>query len=331
MIFSLRRYSVLLLALILTASLAACSSTSTTSGASRATRSSDAAAAEQQPADDVQESSDAAQSTAAPSDTQAPIEPAVVQQLDAESDDVSMDAVPETGAVEESVVFPEQRYAIDAEDAAESDSEAEAEIERLRRELAATESELDRMREEQAQPDYDSSQAGSSAGGAESDGASTDEGPQDDYADASVAGAPDDADAMGGAAADGTDGARGTSRVGNDEADLSGKPAEFSIYFGYDETSFHSRFEPVIVAHAEFLMANPGLKVEIQGNCDERGSREYNIALGQRRAEAVKRALELLGVQGSRIDTVSFGAEKPVAFGQDEDSYRLNRRADIVY
>ena len=94
--------------------------------------------------------------------------------------------------------------------------------------------------------------------------------------------------------------------------------SEFSVYFGYDQSGFESRFEPVIVAHAKFLKANPGLRVEIQGNCDERGSREYNIALGQRRAEAVKRALELLGIDGRRIDTVSFGAEKPVAFGQDD-------------
>ncbi len=325
MFFALRRYSVFLLVLIFAASLSACSSTSTSSGASRATTTEDAAAAQQQAAEEVQESPEAVESAAAPSDTQAPVEPAVVQPLAAESDDVSTDAAPETGAVDEIAVFPEQRYEIEAEDTAQSDSEAEAEIERLRRELAATESELDRMREEQATPDYESGQSGSSAGGPETQGASTDEDREADYPDRSASSG--DADAMDGA----TPGERAVSGAGGGEVDLPGKPAEFSIYFGYDESSFQSRFEPVIVAHAEFLKANPGLKAEIQGNCDERGSREYNIALGQRRAEAVKRALELLGVSGDRIDTVSFGAEKPVAFGRDEDSYRLNRRADIVY
>jgi peptidoglycan-associated lipoprotein len=87
----------------------------------------------------------------------------------------------------------------------------------------------------------------------------------------------------------------------------------------------------MIVGHAAFLKAHPDYKAEVQGNCDERGSREYNLALGARRAESVKRALELAGAEGANIKTVSFGAEKPVAFGQDEESYRQNRRADIRY
>ena len=330
MFFSFRHYSGLLLVLILAGSLAACTSTSTSSGASRATTTTEGdGAAGQQAADVAQESADAADSADVPSEmTQAPVEPAVVQPLSAETDGASADTVPETGSVDEVAVFPEQRYEIEAEDASAGDSEAQAEIERLRRELAATESELDRMRDEQSQTDYESGQAGASADGSGSDDASTAGGREDYAADRSAARSADGADAMDGA--DGS-GASGVSKVGNDEGDLLGKPAEFSIYFGYDESSYESRFEPVIVAHAEFLKANDDLKVEIQGNCDERGSREYNIALGQRRAEAVKRALELLGVQGSRIVTVSFGAEKPVAFGKDEESYRLNRRADIVY
>ncbi|UCH50040.1 MAG: peptidoglycan-associated lipoprotein Pal [Betaproteobacteria bacterium] len=116
-----------------------------------------------------------------------------------------------------------------------------------------------------------------------------------------------------------------------DTADLLGMPSDNSIYFGYDQASLDRQSESVLFAHAEFLKANPGMRVEIQGNCDERGSREYNIALGQRRALTVKRALELLGVEGYRIETVSFGSEKPVAFGHDEESWRQNRRADIVY
>jgi len=78
-------------------------------------------------------------------------------------------------------------------------------------------------------------------------------------------------------------------------------------------------------------MDNTDLKIAVQGNCDDRGSREYNLALGQRRADSVKRAMVLLGVGDKQIETVSFGAEKPVAFGQDEESWAKNRRADIVY
>jgi peptidoglycan-associated lipoprotein len=110
-----------------------------------------------------------------------------------------------------------------------------------------------------------------------------------------------------------------------------GKPVEYSIYFDYNQASLELEFETTLTKHAEYLKANPELRVEVQGNCDERGSREFNIALGSRRALTVKRALELLGIDGHRIEIVSFGSEKPVAFGHDEESWRLNRRADIVY
>ena len=104
-----------------------------------------------------------------------------------------------------------------------------------------------------------------------------------------------------------------------------------SIFYDYDKYDVKDEYKPLLQAHARYLEQNRGAKMLIQGNCDERGSREYNIALGQRRAFAVKRALELLGVAGHRIDAVSFGSEKPIAFGRDEESWRLNRRADIVY
>lgn len=109
------------------------------------------------------------------------------------------------------------------------------------------------------------------------------------------------------------------------------RPLETSVYFDFDRAAVSAEYDTVVAANAAYLKANPNLKVTIQGNCDERGSREYNLALGQRRAEMVKRALELSGVDGGRIDTVSFGSEKPVAFGKDEESYRQNRRADIIY
>jgi peptidoglycan-associated lipoprotein len=104
-----------------------------------------------------------------------------------------------------------------------------------------------------------------------------------------------------------------------------------SIYFGYDQSTISEQYDAILLENAAYLRAHPAAKFEVQGNCDERGSREYNLALGARRARAVKRALELGGADGSRIEVVSFGSEKPVANGKDEESYRKNRRVDIVY
>lgn len=110
----------------------------------------------------------------------------------------------------------------------------------------------------------------------------------------------------------------------------SGVPA-YSVYFEFDKSSVLPRFEEAVLAHADYLRANPKLRVEIQGNCDERGSREYNISLGNRRALAVKKALELLGIDGSRIDVTSFGSEMPRAMGHNESAWQENRRADFIY
>ena len=323
MSYSLRRYSELLLVLVLAGSMAACSSTSTSSGASRATTSEEPVS-EQQQQDVTEESTDEVemQSAEAPPEAETQVQPPVVMELpDEGSESATTGATEQVEPVEGVAVFPENPYEI--EDATQDDPAAGAdpEIDRLRQELAATESELDRAREEESQADYSSSSAGSD-GGMESDSASSVDGQQDnDYADRS-----DPSGTSGGDVAQG-----GASRSGDSGPDYPGKPAEFSIYFGYDQAGFENRFEPVVIAHAEFMKANPDVRAEIQGNCDERGSREYNIALGQRRADGVKRALELLGVEGHRIDTVSFGSEKPIAFGRDEESWRLNRRADIVY
>jgi peptidoglycan-associated lipoprotein len=79
------------------------------------------------------------------------------------------------------------------------------------------------------------------------------------------------------------------------------------------------------------LRAHPDLRVNVEGNCDERGSREYNLALGQRRADAVKRALHLLGVSAVQVHAVSFGSEKPKAEGHSEEDFAQNRRSDMVY
>ncbi len=104
-----------------------------------------------------------------------------------------------------------------------------------------------------------------------------------------------------------------------------------SIYYDFDRYDIRDEYVPMIEAHANFLLEHPELKIIVQGNCDDRGSREYNLALGQRRAESVKQAMALLGVSEDQIESVSFGAEKPVAFGQDEESWSQNRRSDIVY
>ena len=107
--------------------------------------------------------------------------------------------------------------------------------------------------------------------------------------------------------------------------------AERSIYFGYDQYTISEKYDAIVLQSAAYLKAHPQLRFEVQGNCDERGSREYNLALGARRAQSVKRALELGGADGARIQIVSFGSEKPLANGKDEESYQKNRRVDIVY
>jgi peptidoglycan-associated lipoprotein len=104
-----------------------------------------------------------------------------------------------------------------------------------------------------------------------------------------------------------------------------------SVYYDFDMYNIREEFQPTVEAHGQFMLENAELRVRIEGNCDERGSREYNLALGQRRADAVKRALTLLGVPANRIETVSFGAEKPRSLGSNEEAWAENRRSDIVY
>ena len=110
-----------------------------------------------------------------------------------------------------------------------------------------------------------------------------------------------------------------------------GALAKRSIYFDYDSFVVKAEFQATIEAHAKYLVANKGRKILVQGNTDERGGREYNIALGQKRAEAVRKALALLGVAEAQVEAVSLGEEKPKATGSDEASWAENRRSDIVY
>lgn len=103
------------------------------------------------------------------------------------------------------------------------------------------------------------------------------------------------------------------------------------VYFDYDSFVIKPEFQTLIESHARYIKADRGRKVVIEGHTDERGGREYNLALGQKRAEAVRTALGLLGVGDSQIEAVSFGKEKPIALGTDETSMAKNRRAEISY
>lgn len=104
-----------------------------------------------------------------------------------------------------------------------------------------------------------------------------------------------------------------------------------SYYFDFNQSDVHDSDQPSIKVQADYLIAHPNAKVQLQGNTDVRGSREYNIALGNRRALAVASVLEMDGVSKNQITTVSYGAEKPVAMGNDESAYSQNRRVDLVY
>lgn len=104
-----------------------------------------------------------------------------------------------------------------------------------------------------------------------------------------------------------------------------------TIYFAFDNSTIAGDYEEMLAAHASYLSKNPALKVTIEGHADERGTPEYNIALGERRAEAVSNYLQALGVQADQISIVSYGEEKPLLLGQSEDVYAKNRRAVLVY
>lgn len=103
------------------------------------------------------------------------------------------------------------------------------------------------------------------------------------------------------------------------------------IYFDYDRAEIRSEFVPIIASHARFLNGSSNRTVRLEGHSDERGSREYNIGLGERRAQTVRRALMLQGVTEAQITTVSYGEERPAVLGSDESAYAKNRRVELVY
>lgn len=156
----------------------------------------------------------------------------------------------------------------------------------------------------------------------------TDKSQPDDAADSGTAvGAESGAQTSGVATVDAGQGSTGRGALGP-EGPLGSQRV---IYFDYDSSDIRSEYADVIAAHGKFLAANAAVRVRLEGHSDERGTREYNIGLAERRAQTVRRALALQGVQESQITTVSYGEERPAAIGSDENAYSKNRRVEIVY
>ena len=133
-----------------------------------------------------------------------------------------------------------------------------------------------------------------------------------------------------------------TNRAGDTDTTARGLPADEQakqdairagtiIYFDYDRAEIKPEFVPIVTAHAKYLNTNNANKIRLEGHSDERGSREYNIGLGERRAQTVRRALMLQGVTENQITTVSYGEERPSVQGSDESAYAKNRRVELVY
>jgi peptidoglycan-associated lipoprotein len=122
-----------------------------------------------------------------------------------------------------------------------------------------------------------------------------------------------------------------TTIPGDPLKDPSSPLAKRSIFFEFDRDDIKAEYRPMLEAHAKYLAQNPAKKMLIQGNADDRGSREYNIGLGQRRADAVKRTLVLMGAGEVQIESVSLGEEKPRCTEQTEECWAQNRRADLLY
>lgn len=124
------------------------------------------------------------------------------------------------------------------------------------------------------------------------------------------------------------EGGDGTGRPG--EGAVGAIPAERVVYFDYDKSDVRNDARAVLEAHAAYLQSHP-VSIRLEGHADERGSREYNLALGERRAESVKRALVIMGVTESLMNTLSYGEEHPIDPGHNETSWQINRRVEIIY
>lgn len=116
----------------------------------------------------------------------------------------------------------------------------------------------------------------------------------------------------------------------NGDSDAGRAGALQTVYFAFNSASLNSSTRAALQANAEFLKNNEGVEVQVEGHCDERGGVQYNLALGEKRAMAVKQYLVSMGVNSSRVSTISFGKERPISFGHDESSWSKNRRANFV-
>ena len=140
-------------------------------------------------------------------------------------------------------------------------------------------------------------------------------------------------DTQNGSLSDGSEGSGlGSSEDGTSSSMGGGSiPSERVIHFDYDMSDIRPEARVVLEQHAAYLSNNPSMQVRLEGHADERGSREYNLALGERRADSAKAALMSLGVSGNQMTTLSYGEEQPVALGHNEHDWQLNRRVEIIY
>lgn len=158
-----------------------------------------------------------------------------------------------------------------------------------------------------------------------------------DDADVVTAEQDDSTETFGAGGRSGVD-SEGMSMEGEDdmsESNFGGADAsllsETVFYFDFDQSSIRSDALDALRAHAQYLNANPSAVVRLEGHADERGTREYNVALGERRGNAVAKYLRLNGVSANQMEVISYGEEKPVAYGNDEQSWTANRRVELVY
>jgi len=123
----------------------------------------------------------------------------------------------------------------------------------------------------------------------------------------------------------------GSSWAGHPLDDPSSLLAKRVVYFDFDESVILDEDRPILEAHSQYLSQNPGAAITLEGHTDERGTREYNLALGERRAISVRQFMSLLGASGQQLRTVSYGEERPVASGHNEEAWAQNRRVEIIY
>jgi peptidoglycan-associated lipoprotein len=129
----------------------------------------------------------------------------------------------------------------------------------------------------------------------------------------------------------GGSGVEGQALGGDTQVAMAGRPDKTRVYFEFDSSAIDSESRRIIEQHAAYLAANPDIKIDLTGHADERGTREYNLALGERRGVSVERMLRVLGITTDRITTISYGEEQPLAMGHDETSWRVNRRVEFIY